>query len=178
MKVIIEHTQQIECEKSGKGRLTICCLAPVVNHVNTIDTVGKGSVSLLPIYGFEDPENYPINQPSDSFLGEVLCSPMFIAIAAITQGIVVGGLATYELKKFEKERSEIYIYDLAVSKEYRRIGVATALIEALKPIALERKAWVIYVQADFGDEPAIQLYNKLGVEERVLHFDISLKSDA
>lgn len=127
---------------------------------------------------FEEPENYQINQPSDSYLGEQLCSPTFIAIAALAQGTVVGGLAAYELKKFEKERSEIYIYDLAVSKEYRRIGIATALIEALKPIALERKAWVIYVQADFGDEPAIQLYNKLGVEERVLHFDISPTSDA
>lgn len=135
---------------------------------------------LLDCFGeaFEDPENYQINPPSDSYLSEQLRSPTFIAIAAVMQGTVVGGLAAYELRKFEKERSEIYIYDLAVSKKYRRIGVATALIEALKPIALERKAWVIYVQADFGDEPARQLYKKLGVEERVLHFDIYPTSDA
>lgn len=36
-----------------------------------------------------------------------------------------------------------------------------------------RGAWVIYVQADRGDEPAIRLYESLGVREEILHFDIS-----
>jgi aminoglycoside 3-N-acetyltransferase I len=31
---------------------------------------------------------------------------------------------------------------------------------------------VVYVQADRGDAPAIALYQKLGVREEVLHFDI------
>ncbi len=91
---------------------------------------------------------------------------------------VVGGLAAYELKKFEQERSEIYIYDLAVSSEYRRKGIATALIERLKLIAADRGAYVIFVQADtdIEDEPAIGLYTKLGLREEVLHFDISVES--
>ena len=42
---------------------------------------------------------------------------------------MVGALAAYELLKFEAERSEIYIYDLAVLEEFRRRGIATALIE-------------------------------------------------
>jgi len=85
---------------------------------------------------------------------------------------VVGGLAAYELRKFEQERSEIYIYDLAVASAHRREGIATALIEHLKPIAADRGAYVIFVQADLGDEPAIALYTKLGTREDVLHFDI------
>ena len=74
--------------------------------------------------------------------------------------------------KFEQERSEVYIYDLAVAEEYRRRRIATAMIESLKSIAAARGAWVIYVQADYGDEPAIQLYTKLGQREDVMHFDI------
>jgi aminoglycoside 3-N-acetyltransferase I len=35
-------------------------------------------------------------------------------------------------------------------------------------------AWVVYVQADYGDEPAIALYTKLGVREDVMHFDIDV----
>lgn len=54
-----------------------------------------------------------------------------------------------------------------------RHGVATALIDALKPIALDRGAWVIFVQADPPDGPAVALYDKLGTREEVLHFDIS-----
>ena len=93
-------------------------------------------------------------------------------LAAMQDGGVIGGLAAYELKKFEQERSEIYIYDLAVDAAHRRRGVATALIRELQHIAAARGAWVIFVQADYGDDPAIALYTKLGAREEVLHFDI------
>ena len=66
----------------------------------------------------------------------------------------------------------IYIYDLAVAESHRRRGIATTLIRALDTIAAEADAWVIYVQADYGDEPAIALYDKLGTRENVMHFDI------
>ena len=78
----------------------------------------------------------------------------------------------YELRKFEQQRSEIYIYDLAVAAAHRRQGIATALIQELKKIALARGAYVIFVQADIGDVAAIELYTKLGIREDVLHFDI------
>ncbi len=67
----------------------------------------------------------------------------FIALAALKNDDVVGTLAAFELKKFEQVRSEIYIYDLAVSLAHQREGVATALIEELKNIAAERGAYVI-----------------------------------
>ncbi len=87
-------------------------------------------------------------------------------------GEVIGGLVAYELVKFEQERSEFYIYDLAVREGSRRRGVATALIEELRRIAAANAAQVIFIQADLGDEPAIALYSKLGRREEVLHFDI------
>ncbi len=80
------------------------------------------------------------------------------------------------MRKFEQERSEIYIYDLAVSTAHRREGIATELIEELKKVSMERGAYVIFVQADTGveDEPAIALYTRLGQRENVLHFDITV----
>ena len=87
-------------------------------------------------------------------------------------GIVVGALAAYCLRKFEQERSEVYIYDLGVSPIARRQGIATGLIEALKPVARAAGASVIFVQADLEDDPAIALYTRLGQREDVLHFDI------
>jgi aminoglycoside 3-N-acetyltransferase I len=48
----------------------------------------------------------------------------------------------------------------------------TALIRELQQIARARGAYVIFVQADHGDDPAIALYTKLGAREDVLHFDI------
>ena len=124
---------------------------------------------------FEDQTTYCAEQPSDEYLQDLFNSDNFIALGAFQQQQLIGGLAAYELKKFEQHRSEVYIYDLAVDHLCRRQGVATALIEALKPIAREKGASVIYVQADSGDLPAMQLYSKLGVEEKVLHYDISVE---
>jgi aminoglycoside 3-N-acetyltransferase I len=122
---------------------------------------------------FEDVESYSGNRPSVAYLERLLDSDYFIALVALKDGEVVGGIAAYELVKFEQERSEIYIYDLAVISTHRRQGIATALIQDLKKIAAARGAYVIFVQADLGDEPAIALYTKLGVREDVLHFDIA-----
>lgn len=132
--------------------------------------------TILAAFGeaFDDTDAYTKHQPSDDYLRRLLGGDSFIAIAAVKGSDVVGGIAAYELRKFEQERSEIYIYDLAVSSEHRREGIATALIEELKKVAAERGVYVIYVQADTAveDEPAIALYTKLGVREDVLHFDI------
>jgi aminoglycoside 3-N-acetyltransferase I len=122
---------------------------------------------------FGDAESYTSKPPTDAYLGRLLASDHFIALLASKGDAVVGGLAAYELRKFEQERSEIYIYDLAVAEAHRCQGIATALIEELKTVAVSRGAYVIFVQADLGDDPAIALYTKLGVREDVLHFDIA-----
>ena len=77
---------------------------------------------------FEDVSTYGGNRPSDAYLQQLLASDYFIAVVASRGGQVVGGIAAYELKKFEQQRSEIYIYDLAVAEAHRRQGIATALI--------------------------------------------------
>ena len=126
---------------------------------------------------FNENETYSSKRPSKEYLKDLISGDSFICLVAVSGSSVLGALAAYELKKFEQERSEIYIYDLAVYKKFRRKGVATALIKSLRPIAEERGSWVIYVQADYVDEPAIKLYSKLGVKEEVLHFDIPIKTE-
>ena len=122
-------------------------------------------------------EGYHGPAPGRAYLGRLLTDEKFIALTVRMDGELAGALAGYELVKFEAERSEIYIYDLAVRAQFRRRGVATALIEELKSIAREKAAWMIFVQADPPDQPAVELYRKLGVEEQVLHFDIIPASD-
>ena len=131
---------------------------------------------LLATFGeaFGDLKTYRDKQPSKRYLERLLGSDTFIALAALKGKAVVGGIAAYELQKFEQERSEIYIYDLAVAAAHRRQGIATALIRALKKVAAARGAYVIFVQADLGDDAAIALYGKLGKREDVLHFDIAV----
>lgn len=132
--------------------------------------------ALLTTFGeaFDDVETYGAARPGAAYLERLLDSDYFIALAAFKGGEVVGGLVAYELRKFERERSEIYIYDLAVAEAHRREGIATALMAQLKKIAAGRGAYVIFVQADLADGPARALYAKLGTREDVLHFDIAV----
>jgi aminoglycoside 3-N-acetyltransferase I len=131
---------------------------------------------LLTMFGeaFDDPKSYNSARPDAAYLERLLGNAHFIALAAYEDGEVVGGLAAYELPKFEQERSEVYIYDLAVAAAHRRRGIAATLIAELKTIAAARGAYVIFVQADPVDAPAVALYTKLGVREDVLHFDIAV----
>jgi aminoglycoside 3-N-acetyltransferase I len=121
---------------------------------------------------FGDSETYVSAEPGEDYFRRVLAREQVIALAAYSGNEIVGGLVAYVLDKLEQERSEIYIYDLAVSEDHRRRGIATALIANLQAHAARIGAWVIYVQADYGDEPAIALYEKLGAREDVMHFDI------
>ena len=121
---------------------------------------------------FEDPESYASARPSDAYLKRMLGRTETIALVAIEDGPIIGGLVAYVLDKLEQERSEIYIYDLAVAEAHRRRGVATALIAEVQRSAARIGGWLVYVQADHGDDSAIALYDGLGRREEVMHFDI------
>ncbi len=119
---------------------------------------------------------YTAAEPSDRYLESLLAKPHVIPLVAIADNKIVGGLVAYVLDKFEQERSEVYIYDLAVAEAYRRRGIARSLILELRKIAKMMGAWVIYVQADKdeADLPARQLYDSLGEREDVFHFDFAV----
>jgi aminoglycoside 3-N-acetyltransferase I len=145
---------------------------PAVRLLTQDDAAGLRK--MLDMFGsaFGDRASYCANQPDDAYLERLLRSDTFVAVAAFAGEEVVGGLAGYVLPKFEQQRSEFYIYDLAVIEEHRRQGIATAMIDEVRRQAAARGIYVIFVQADHGDDPAIALYTKLGVREEVLHFDI------
>ncbi|MFC4171253.1 AAC(3)-I family aminoglycoside N-acetyltransferase [Microvirga sp. GCM10011540] len=144
----------------------------LLHHLRFTDVRLLRQLTALFGAAFADPETYGAEPPSDAYLEGLLAKEHIFVIVALAGEEVVGGLVAYELDKFERARREVYIYDLAVSDQYRRQGVATALIEYLCEVAAARGAWVVYVQADRGDDPAIALYEKLGIREEVLHFDI------
>ena len=145
----------------------------------TVRRLGPGDVALaremnaLFAGAFDDPHNYASAPPDDGWLCEVLARESVIALVAGTGKAIVGAAVAYELDKLEQRRRELYLYDLAVAASWRRRGVATLLIDALRAHAAGRDCYTLFVQADHGDDPAIALYTKLGSREDVIHFDIA-----
>ena len=82
-----------------------------------IKVLGHGDVALKEgmraMFGeaFGEPETYGRSPPCEGYLQRLLNSDTFVALAAVAEGAVVGGIAAYVLEKFKRERSEIYIYD-------------------------------------------------------------------
>lgn len=150
---------------------------PVVRRLGARDVVAMHA--MLTLFGevFDERETYCAARPDEAYLQRLLDDSGFFALVAECDGEVIGALAAYELRKFEQARSEVYIYDLAVAEAHRRRGVATALIRALQRFARAQGAWVVFVQADRGDDAAIALYSGLGVREEVLHFDLPLDDE-
>ncbi len=108
----------------------------------------------------------------DAYLKSLLSRDHIMVLVAEAGGQVLAGLVAYELEKLDQAGSELYIYDLAVAAPYRRRGLAAALIAELREIAAASGARAIFVQADYDDEPAIALYERVGTRQEVLHFDI------
>src|SRR5215471_2936299 len=153
----------VGCARSSRKRSSCYVNAsPEIVHMSvpiSVRTLGPSDAALmraaLSMFGeaFHDAETYGAAQPGTAYLERLLASDTFIAIVAVDGDRVVGGVAAYVLPKFERERSEIYIYDLAVAETHRRQRVATAMIAELRRVATARSAYAIFVQADYGDEP-------------------------
>ncbi|MBL0768414.1 AAC(3)-I family aminoglycoside N-acetyltransferase [Sphingopyxis sp. DHUNG17] len=143
-----------------------------IRRLGPDDVATMRDLNALYAAAFEDHETYRRDTPDNAWLTRQLARDAIILLVAETKGRVVGGLTAYELPKLEAARNEIYLYDLAVAEDHRRRGIATRLIEELQYIAADTGAWAVFVQADYGDDPAVALYTKLGVREDVMHFDL------
>lgn len=146
-----------------------------VKRLKQDDLALMRSLNVLFSEVFEDPESYQSNVPSDDYLQRFLASENTIVLAAEADGIVIGGLVAYILDKFEQERREVYLYDLAVATDHHRKGIGRRLIDELKTAAHEAGAYVVFVQADEGDE-AIKFYESLAPSEnlRTRNFDFDV----
>jgi aminoglycoside 3-N-acetyltransferase I len=119
---------------------------------------------------------YNANPPSDAYLRWLLSKAQVGVFVPDVDGAAVEGLTISLLDKPEQVRAEVCIHDLAVAGSHRRRGIARALIAAACDRAGAQVAWVVHVQADRGDDPAIGLHISLGTREDVLHFDLPVPS--
>jgi aminoglycoside 3-N-acetyltransferase I len=95
----------------------------------------------------------------------------FIAIAAISENEVVGGLTAYELPMVYSDYSEIFLYDLAVKAEYQRMGIGKKLLQSLKEYCIKNEIIEFFVLAHEEDEHAIEFYRATGGKsEKVVNF--------
>jgi aminoglycoside 3-N-acetyltransferase I len=108
---------------------------------------------------------------SDAHLIKLLQSTSFLAIAAVSEHEVLGGLTAYELPMVYADGSEMILYDMAVRPEHQRMGVGKALLQSLKEYCLKHKIETFFVMAHEEDLHALEFYHATGGKsEKVVNF--------
>lgn len=110
-------------------------------------------------------------------LKKLLNKPDFHAIAVIKESKIIGGLTAYELEKYYTDKSELYIYDIAVKAELQNQGIGKELMEYLKAYSTNNGIETIFVEAHSEDEQAVKFYEStFGKGEKVDHFNFEIKT--
>ncbi|UII81582.1 GNAT family N-acetyltransferase [Flagellimonas sp. CMM7] len=106
---------------------------------------------------------------SKNHLVNLLQKSEFYVIVAIKNDIVIGGLTAYELQKYYSDKSELYLYDIAVKAAFHNQGVGKRLINYLKNTSIGVET--IFVDAHSEDVQAVKFYEStFGPGEKVDHF--------
>ena len=111
------------------------------------------------------------NIGSDASLSRLLGNHHFVAMVALAEQEVIGGLTAYELPMYYTDHSEVFVYDLAVKTEYQRMGIGKAILLNLKEECIRNGIKEFFVMAHEEDEHAIEFYHATGGKsERVVNF--------
>ena len=126
--------------------------------------------SLINLFNAVFEEETPIVGSEANSL-KLLNNKSFIALVALAENEVVGGLTAYELPMYYSDSSEIFLYDLAVKPEYQRQGIGRGLIQSLRKYCIQHNIKEFFVMAHEEDEHAIEFYRSTGGKsERVVNF--------
>jgi aminoglycoside 3-N-acetyltransferase I len=123
---------------------------------------------------FEMKDFTSVNEP---YLTKLLQKPDFIIYVAVHKNETIGGLTAYQLPGYYSEQSEIFIYDIAIQKEFQRKGIGKKLFLAIKEYGKQTGAKELFVAANEEDEHALDFYRSLGGKaEKVFHFTYSINN--
>ena len=79
-------------------------------------------------------------------------------------GRAVGMISGVETTHPDKG-TEMFLYELSVAEDARRQGVGSALVEALKALAVERGCYGMWVGTETDNEAARNTYRRAGAAE-------------
>jgi aminoglycoside 3-N-acetyltransferase I len=99
---------------------------------------------------------------SDAYIDSLLAREEFWAIAAFVGDQIIGGIAAHTLPMTRTASSEVFIYDIAVRSDRRRMGVGRHLMTELREAAAASGIRVLFVPAENDDAHALDFYRALG----------------
>jgi ribosomal protein S18 acetylase RimI-like enzyme len=83
-------------------------------------------------------------------------------LVAYVDGRPAGFVSAVELLHPDKPKPEAFLYELGVDPEFRRMGVASAMLGELTRLCRERGCGELFVLTDEANDAAMATYRKAG----------------
>ena len=119
----------------------------------------KAFIQLLDIFDIVF-EHEVSPRPDGAYLERLLKKDSFIAVVAIAEQQIIGGLTAYVLEQYHSTLPVLYVHDLAVLHAFQRKGVGSKLMEFVVRYAQEKGFQQTFIQAELEDDYAVDFYRK------------------
>lgn len=128
-----------------------------------IRTIGAGNVAAVMAASplFDGPAAARIAQ-------RFLDSEGHYLLIAYEDGGPAGFVSGIEMTHPDKG-TEMFLYELAVAEAFRRRGIGTALVTALRDLAIEHGCYDMWVLTDADNTAALATYDGTGADEKSNH---------
>lgn len=104
-------------------------------------------------------------------LSVLLNNRQFVVLAAFSGEEILGGLTAYALPMYYGNKTEIFLYDMAIHPDHQRKGIGKLLLEFLKDYCAKNKINTFFVLAHEEDVHALEFYHATGGQrEQVANF--------
>lgn len=100
--------------------------------------------------------------PSQKTITKFLSNSHNILLSAELDGVLVGQLIGYILERWDIGLPMLFLYSIDVAEGYRRRGIGTALIAAIREIGREAGYAEAFVFTNESNFAAMQLYQSTG----------------
>ena len=98
------------------------------------------------------------------YMVRLLGNPANFLLVADHNSEVAGFLLAYTLERLKEAARMVFIYEIEVANSYRRIGIGTALISAIRDIAVGEGIKRAFVITTYTNTAAVAFYQHTGGE--------------
>ncbi len=140
-----------------------------IAQITDIDEIAKLYPQIFESMGEQEPFYYKKAEQNKYYIKEIITNDDSDFIIAVEDGKIVGFALIEEMKTPPYDcfvpHKYTFIMDVVVDKDYRRKGIATALIAKVRKWAEDRKSDYIELNVLSKNIQAINLYENLQFEE-------------